>query len=837
MNPYKSLIIVESPAKCKKIETYLGKELYKCVASYGHIRELDIKRGVSCINKKDNYEPSFKIMARQSKRINDLKKDINMYKEVILATDDDREGEAIAWHICQVFNLSVKTTKRIIFHEITKTALQKAVNNPTYINMNTVQSQKARQVLDLLVGFTVSPMLWKQISSHNKSSLSAGRCQTPALRLVYDNETDIINSPGKQCYDIRGNFIIHMEMEVDIKGQNRENEKTNVNKVYTREIEYKLDTTIDTKEEVINFLEKSVNHKHNIYNSNETTLFKKCPEPLTTSRLQQKASNIINFSPKTTMATAQKLYEAGYITYMRTDSKLYSQEFINSSIKYICDTYDERYIRKDMYTISLDTNTINKNKKGDSTISTPHEAIRPTNINIKEINMKETPNSKTSLGHYENKLYKLIWNTTLESCMDNAELLKYTSYITSPIERQYHRVFEKVIFKGWLVVQNGDNNDNDNDFIESDNINYDSIKCIDNKKDINYKNIKADFSLKNLKQHYTEAKLISLLEKKGIGRPSTFSSLITKIIERGYVSVKDVNGKKITGTDYELLKCEIIERTHDKICGAENKKLILQPIGKIVIEFLIRDYDEIFNYEYTDNMEKELDQIEKGGCEWFKICEKCDNSLSKINDLVNNKSNKVEFSIDENHTYKIGRYGGYIERTIVPGCKKTKKEKLKIKPGIELDDIKLLVSNISETNTKINIDNIIQVKLNPLLGLYNNKEVLLKKGKYGLYITYDGKNTSIKDVNKDDINIKLSDVIPFIERTNSDNPISITNKNIIRVFTSICSLRKGKGKSGNYVFYKNDDMKKPKFINIKKYKGNIEMDDSKIVMEWIEKNI
>lgn len=802
MNNYKTLIIVESPAKCKKIETYLGKELYKCVASYGHIRELDIKKGINCIQKDKNYEPIFKIMTRQTKRISDIRKDMNKYKEVILATDDDREGEAIAWHICQVLKLPIKTTKRIIFHEITQSALIKAVQNPTYINMNTVQSQKARQVLDLLVGFSVSPMLWKQISSHNKSSLSAGRCQTPALRLVYENELDITNSPGRECYDIRGLFSIPIH-------KNREKE--------IKKIEYKLVGSIDTKDDIEEFLENSVNFEHIIQNGNEKETFMKSPEPLTTSKLQQKASNILNFSPKMTMSSAQKLYEAGYITYMRTDSKLYSEEFINSTRKYIIEKYDETYIKKDINSISLQKN--GENKKDNET-STPHEAIRPTNINTFNINIKETNNSKT-IGIYEIKLYNLIWNNALESCMSDALLLKYSSYITAPLERKYLKTFEKIIFKGWLIVQGKYAFDEQ----------YEEIKLIKKGTKTQYKIIKAEFSLKDLKQHYTEAKLVSLLEKKGIGRPSTFSSLITKIIDRGYVLVQDVDGKKIKGTDYELIGSNITKKTIDKICGSEKKKLVLQPIGRIVIEFLIKNYNDIFNYEYTDIMEKELDIIDKGEIEWYKICKKYDEELCSINNKVNETSNKIEYVIDDFHKYKIGRYGGYIERTIQLQDNKPKKERLKLRKGIEFKDIEELVKTNSEIGKKFNIDDIIDIKINPLLGKYNDKDVLLKNGKYGLYITYDGKNTSIKNIGKEHIDIKLNDVIPYINNKQANNT------NIIRHFNENCSLRKGKGKSGNYIFYKTNDMKKPIFINIKKYKGDIENDDASKIIEWIKMNV
>lgn len=794
----KTLIIVESPAKCKKIEDYLGKEMYKCVASYGHIRELETKSGLSCIQKDKNYEPVFKNVFRQKKNIDSLRHLINNTKDVLLATDDDREGEAIAWHICQVFNLPVKTTKRIIFHEITKTALQKAVQNPTIINMNKVYSQKARQVLDLLVGFTISPILWKQISSHNKSSLSAGRCQTPALRLVYDNECEIQKSPGKECYDITGMFT-------------------------DKNIQYKLNDNIENKEEVEEFLEESVNHNHILKNENPKQISKEPPSPLTTSQLQQKASNVLNFSPKKTMLCAQNLYEAGYITYMRTDSKLYSDEFINSVEEYIKQTYGEQYVNKMINSLSLknhkksgekkeETNkkTKGKNENEKSNAQEAHEAIRPTDIlrtKIKPSGEKITIN--------EVRLYDFIWSHTLKSCMSDAEFMKFLSIISAPFDKKYSKTFEKIIFKGWMIVN----------YKEDEKNYYEFLINLNSKKPLNYNKITANFTLKDLKQHYTEAKLISLLEQKGIGRPSTFSSLITKIQERGYVQKQDIEGKKIIGTDYELIDCEIIEHNREKVCGNEKNKMVIQPIGKIVIEFLVKNYDNIFNYDYTGNMEQELDNIESGNKQWHLLCKECDESLLSINTEINENLKKEEFIIDSEHKYKIGRYGGYIEKIIGK-----KKENLKLKSGISLEDIKDKIKDKT-----INISDLIERKNNQILGKYKDKEIIIKKGKFGIYINYDSINVSLNGLDKEISDININDVIPFIERKlnplNDENNGNPNNKsNIVRVLNIDFSLRTGK--YGNYLFYKTKDMKKPKFINIKKYSGNMEIDDKNDIISW-----
>jgi DNA topoisomerase-1 len=309
-----TLVIVESPAKCKKIESFLGLG-YKCIASYGHFREF--KDGLKSIDIENNFKPTYKISPSKMKYVRLLKMAAAKANEIILAADDDREGEAIAWHVAKVLNLPITTTKRIIFHEITKTAVLRAVNNPTVINMDKVQAQHARQILDLLVGFTISPILWKNIP--RKKGLSAGRCQTPALRLIYDNQMEVDKSSGEKAYTTIGTFTSH-------------------------NLDFKLNYDYKTDEEVEDFLEESVNHDHKFKCKNPRTTIKKQPQPFTTSTLQQKASNEFHYSPKETMKLAQKLYEKGYITYMRTDSKAYSKEFIGKAKNYITEKYSKKHI-------------------------------------------------------------------------------------------------------------------------------------------------------------------------------------------------------------------------------------------------------------------------------------------------------------------------------------------------------------------------------------------------------------------------------------------------------------------------------------------------------------
>ena len=331
-----TLVIVESPAKCSKIESFLGPG-YKCLASFGHIRQLNIKKGLQCIDIENNFRPDFVISPGSSKQIQKIKGYLPKCDKVLLATDDDREGEAIAWHLCKVLKLNISTNPRIIFHEITKSAIQKAVQNPTTIDMNKVNSQQARQILDLLVGFSISPMLWKHISNFNKEGLSAGRCQTPSLRLVYDNYKEIKENPGAFQYKIIGEFT-------------------------KKNIPFELKEDVKDRENVIIFMENTKSYIHRFRKDSIKQIEKTPPKPFTTSGLQQRANSNLGFSPKKTMTLCQKLYEAGLITYMRTDSKVYSIEFIEKVKSHIIESYSEDYFIENFNHLLLQKSSNNDNK-------------------------------------------------------------------------------------------------------------------------------------------------------------------------------------------------------------------------------------------------------------------------------------------------------------------------------------------------------------------------------------------------------------------------------------------------------------------------------------------
>jgi DNA topoisomerase-1 len=768
-----TLIIVESPAKCKKIEEYLGPG-YKCIATYGHLRELSSLKNIDIEN---NFNPTYTIIddTIKKKQIENIRKEIKKADEVILSLDGDREGEKISYCVAQIFGLNIEKTKRIIFNEITESALQKAIKNPTRINMNIVHAQQARQILDLLVGFQVSPMLWKYISKNSENSLSAGRCQTPALRLIYDREKEINEAKEEQKYTITGFFTNHnIPFELTPQGK------------------------FEKKDDVIDFLDSSSEFDHIYSCSKPIIVFKKSPEPFTTSSIQQTANNELHFSPKETMKVCQNLYEHGYITYMRTDSKKYSKEFIESSKEYINRNYEEKYIDKNI------DNLINNGEKNESNnlAQEAHEAIRPTNISLKEL--PETLESK------EKRMYKLIWENTLESCMSAASFYSITANITASNNLKFIHTSELINFPGWKIVSKKYINE-----INQDNKEYSYLQSIKQNQVVPYKKIISKTSLTNTKSHYTEARLVQLLEEKGIGRPSTFAMLIDKIQERGYVKKEDVKGKQLICTDYELENGEIFEIETKKEFGNEKNKLVLQPLGHIVMEFLEKNFNELFNYNYTKQMEDDLDKISQGNKIWHELCRDCNNQISILINNLKGES-KLEIKIDENNSYVIGKYGPVIKNTnIVDG--KTNTIFNKVIKDIDINKLEngdYNLEDILDTNYK---------KKQYNLGKYQGHDVILQKGKFGLYISWDKNTKTLKELGNQPIeSITFKDVEKYLDE----------GSNIIREVSDNITIRKSA--KGEYIFYKTSKMKKPVFYNLKGFENDYKNCDINILKNWLK---
>ena len=784
-----TLLIVESPAKCKKIEEYLGPG-YKCLASFGHLRELP---SLSNIKIEDGFKPTYQIINNtlKKKQIEVLKKAIKNADEVIIATDNDREGEGIAFHLLELFKLP-SNTKRIVFNEVTEKALQQAVKNPRTIDMNMVHAQQARQILDLLVGFKITPMLWKFISQNSEKSLSAGRCQTPALRLVYDNQKEIDGADNKKVFNTIGYF-------------------TNMN------LPFELNHQFEQEDEIVDFLDKTADHNH-IYNcSQPTKVYKQPPEPFTTSRLQQLASNECHFSPKETMKLCQSLYEGGYITYMRTDSKKYSADFLETTKRYIQTTYEEKYINENIDLLSCcvdreekQTNKKNKQsqKSKDNLAQEAHEAIRPTKISLKDLPEKVNPR--------ERRMYKLIWENTLESCMASASYHSVKAQIQGYKSLVFQYTSELIAFPGWKIVKNK---------FSTDSKEFQYLQTIKQNQSIKYNKVVSKVTIKNVKMHFTEARLVQLLEDKGIGRPSTFSTLIDKIQERGYVKKEDVKGKTIIVKDYELENDEISEVEATRDFGNEKNKLVLQPLGKIVMEFLDKHFLDLLNYDFTREMEEDLDGISKGNHVWTELCKRCNDKLdSIITQVKETQKSKFEIKIDETHVYTIAKYGPVIKCVEKVDGKKTTTYK-SIRKDIEIDMNKLekgaytleeLIGNDieKEANKQANQVN---------LGKYEDSDVILKKGKFGLYVTCGELSKTLKQLGNRPIeSIQLDEVIPLLEE----------GSNMVREVSPNISIRKSK--KGDYIFFKTPKMKKPKFFTLAKFEGDYKTCDMDVLKSWLK---
>ena len=816
------LILVESPAKCAKIESYLGPG-YKCVATFGHFRTLD---GLTSIDTKKDFALRFTLMDEKTKQIQRIRAEIaTCTGGVIIATDDDREGEAIGWHVCDTFKLPTDTTPRIVFHEITKQAIDKAIQNPGLLNMDLVQAQFARQALDLLVGYNISPMLWKHIASSVQNSLSAGRCQSPALRIVYDNQREIEASPGKMVYNIVGYF-------------------TKMNLLFT------LTHQFDAKQIAESFLEESANHEHQFNLLSPKKVSKTPPTPFTTSLLQQKASSEMHYSPSETMSICQKLYENSYITYMRTDSKTYSAEFVDKMKKHITSTWDEKYVHPDINrlvigAIATTTPKVSKKAAAASAASAApppvkaqeaHEAIRPTKIEVASI-----PDSFTAR---EQKLYKLIWTNAMESCMSNATCSSLTATITAPTttetnENEYRFTTELVEFPGWKIVEG----------YEKDNPHYQYLQNIKNNSILQYNKIKATSTMIELKSHYTEAGLIKLLEERGIGRPSTFSSLIEKIQKRGYVMKEDVKGRKMKCVDFELLPDELQELQTEREFGGEKNKLVLQPLGKIVIDFLVTHFNSLFEYDFTKRMEDDLDKVAKGELTYKDICTYC---MSQVTDLTRELKDKNiqkdSVVIDDIHTYVITSKGPAIKCITKDENGKKVTSYKSVKKDVDIARLKrgeyTLEQIVNEKGT---------IETGGMhLGVYDGVDIVIKKGKYGLYFVWGENKKSLSGIfpkSKNPETITYHEIVKIIEgslvcadagsgadveQMNTTNKVqeTIAPKGMVRFITKDLSIRNGR--FGDYIFYKTAEMKNPSFLKIKGFKEDYKTCSLDILIQWIE---
>ncbi len=758
------LIIVESPSKCAKIEHYLGTE-YCCIASMGHLRQIV---GLKSIDTKDTFLPTFTLIDEKKDHIAKMKTVISNFshKNVFLATDDDREGEAIAWHICEIFNLPLDTP-RILFHEITKQAIQHAIKTPTITNMSVVMAQQARQILDVIVGYKISPFLWKYLYNNKENSLSAGRCQTPALKLIYENE--------------------------------KEKETENIIKIYKttgifsdRQFKFDLNHHFEDEEETDVFLQKSILFAHRLSVGSQKTVTRTPPKPLHTSRLLQTASNQLQMSPKETMALCQQLYQNGYITYMRTENDSYSNEFLTKISNYITSQFNSDEYVGDLSLV------------GNSNSENPHEAIRATQIELK------------TLPNCENKrmvsLYKMIWRITMESCMSIAKYQQTKITVTAPLKHEYGMDLDMPIFLGWKIIQSKLDITEEQTKCTSDLLYLKSLSNATNS--ISYQTISSNLHIKNKHSYYTEASLVNKLESLGIGRPSTYATIIETIKERGYVKKMDTDGYVYKCCDYELTNKTIHKNVQERVFGVEKNKLIIQSVGILALEFLIQYFDPMFSYEYTKGMEEKLDLISSNKITaWENICKDCYQQIKLLSSDVKNVQKKT-YEVEPGYEFLFEKYGPVIKHTLDDG-------------GIEyLPGNKELDINIEKLQRKeYQLSDLVAVSPQ-CLGEYQEQSLYLKNGQYGYYVEWGDRKESVKSLNLPFNEINIDNVVPWLESKTANK-----SKDILRELNENMCIRKGQ--YGAYVFYKRNDMKKPKFLNIKKCPHgylNCEVD---VLVEWL----
>ena len=770
------LLIVESSSKCSKIESYLGDN-YKCIACNGHMRMIG---GLKSIDVKNDYAITFDIDPDKKAHVDKMRGIIAGYpkENVILASDHDREGEAIAWHICDIFDLPVATTRRIIFHEITKPALLAAVANPRIIDMNMVKAQQARQVLDMLVGFKISPLLWKHICSGTATgALSAGRCQTPALRLVYENEMEAKKSAADRGLKHRVQAAF-----------------------FSQDYLFELNKELNSYEEIETFLEKSKSHKHELSIGKMRESVKSPPKPFNTATLLQAASNAFGMGSKDVMACCQTLYQLGHITYMRTDSRKYSPVFTEIAAKYIEDKWTKNHV-------NIETVT----SEG---TSEAHEAIRVTNIAMHEI----------VLGQEKlEKVYVMIWRNTIQSCMSAATFNCLPLEITAPVislldkEKQalvYKHAIETPKFGGFLDVIKMDNKaakeiEHMKLFFSETILRLQYVKD----KTIPYNYIKTVVGFTNRHSRYTEASLIDNLDEIGIGRPSTFSMLADVIQTRNYVEKTDVKGEEVECREYMLKEGTMTMNSVKKMMGAEHKKLVINPMGITVTEFLLKHFSNFFSYDYTKNMELRLDLVADGKEFGHKLCEECDRELDKLIKKLDGLEKK-SYPIGEDHLLIYGKTGMMLKH------KNNKTEDGKpvfksVKKGLKIDMEKLDRGEYSLEDLAESEDRI--------LGIYEDAPVYLKRGKFGPYLEHKDVKASVKK------GIAIETIEDAIKLLDS---VTETSSAILRELTPDLSIRKGK--FGPYIFYKTKAMKKPRFLDLRNFEQGFGTCEKSDLIKWIE---
>jgi len=773
----KNLLIVESPAKAKTIEKFLGKD-FKVKSSYGHIRDLD--KGSKGISIENDFEPHYVVSPEKKKVVKELK--------LWLATDEDREGEAISWHLCDELGLDLDETKRIVFREITKPAVQKAIQNPRRVDKNLVNAQQARRILDRLVGFELSGVLWRKV----KNKLSAGRVQSVAVKLIVEKEREIQKFETKPYYKVTAEFVV-----ADANG-------------YKAKLKAELTDRLETEEEAQKFLEGCKGAVYTISDIQVKPTQRKPAAPFTTSTLQQEASRKLGFSVNRTMSTAQRLYEQGHITYMRTDSTALSDTAIGALADEITGSFGEKYLKTRRY------------KSKNANAQEAHEAIRPTYADRKEV----------SDNRDQQRLYELIWKRTIACQMANAQLEKTTVNIdiSSHPDRRLRAQGEVLKFDGFLKVYM-ESTDEDEDPEDTRGI----LPPLSKGQNLDLDHVKALQRFTRPPARYTEASLVKKLEELGIGRPSTYAPTITKIMEegRGYVTKESREGTPRSYKELILKDSTVSEKILEENTGATSNRLYATDMGMVVTDFLDQHFDEIMNYGFTADMESKFDKIADGQAEWKQMIKTFygpfHTDVEETIEKAERAKGRRDLGIDpeSGHTVmvQLTRYGPVIQIGTVEEVGEEGKPKFaNLRPGQSMETI--------EYDEAMKL-----FELPKTLGEFEGLEVIIGAGRYGPYVKYDGKFISLpKGMDPMNADMALATEL-ILQKRKEDAPVSTYDGK---------PVTKGKGRFGPYLKWEKLFVNVPKrydFDNLTEKEmheliaAKIEKEANRYIKQWPDDGI
>lgn len=743
----KNLLIVESPAKAKTIEKILGSD-FEVKSCYGHIRDLE-KEDMG-IDIQNGYQPKYVVSEDKERVVKELKALAKKSDDVWLATDEDREGEAISWHLCEVLGLDPATTKRIVFHEITKPAIQRAVQQPRTVNMDLVNAQQARRILDRIVGFELSPVLWRKMSMRN--NLSAGRVQSVAARLIVEREREINHFVAQSSF----------KLEAFFQAEDINNKKV----VFKAEGPDKMKTPESTRA----YLEQCINATYTVKDIQVKPAKKSPAAPFTTSTLQQEASRKLGYSVSKTMTLAQKLYENGHITYMRTDSVNLSETALEGTRNAIINQYGERYHQLRKFQ--------NKNESAQEA----HEAIRPTDMTATSIH-----------DHDLHRLYELIWKRTMASQMADAQLERTIAKINVSTQPDPLTATGEVLrFDGFLKVYSEGKDDED-----GEEENEGMLPPLTVGQQLDLQEMRATERFTRPQPRYTEASLVKKLEELGIGRPSTYASTISTIQQRGYVERRDKEGVKREFQVFSLKHAQITERKETENTGAEKAKLFPTDLGMVVTDFLSEHFQRVMDYSFTAKIEEEFDEIAGGKKKWNKMI---DSFYHPFHDTVEHtmetagriKGERVLGNDPESGkpvVARLGRFGPMIQIGNVEEEEKPRFATLKTNQSIET----------------ISLEEALDLFKLPLsLGTYQDKEVVIGAGRFGPYVKWGEQFISIPK-NEDPIGVDMDRAIALItEKQQADAPIAHFQGK---------PVTKGKGRFGPFIKWEDLYINVPRAYN------------------------